>query len=213
MHTRVILNKDLSTLGEEGDVKDVAKGFARNFLFPRGIALPYTARTVALFESRKNEIEARKEQKRKDAASLKERLQALELTITMPAGANGKLYGAVTSLSIADELVKVGFEIERKRIDLPGNTVKNTGKYKATVRLYDNESAEVSFSVVALVVEQEKKPESRRERPRRRRDFDEQPPQETAASENPGEAAPVPGESAALAPETEAVPVETPATE
>ncbi|MDR0654942.1 MAG: 50S ribosomal protein L9, partial [Treponema sp.] len=65
---KVILNKDLSTLGEEGDVKDVAKGYARNFLFPRGIALPYNDRTVKLFEGRKEEIEGRKAEKRKDAA-------------------------------------------------------------------------------------------------------------------------------------------------
>ena len=61
---KVILNKDLAPLGEEGDVKDVAKGYARNYLFPRGIALPYNERTIKLFESRREEIEARKAQKR-----------------------------------------------------------------------------------------------------------------------------------------------------
>jgi len=64
---KVILNKDLATLGEEGDVKEVAKGYARNYLFPRGIALPYTPRMIKLIESRRAEIEARKEQKRLDA--------------------------------------------------------------------------------------------------------------------------------------------------
>ena len=101
---KVILNKDLATLGEEGDVKDVAKGYARNYLFPRGIALPYTPRMVKLLEGRKAEIEGRKEQKRLDARGLKEKLDSLELSITMPAGANGRLYGAVTSQTIADEL-------------------------------------------------------------------------------------------------------------
>ena len=80
---KVILNKDLSTLGEEGDVKDVARGYARNYLFPRGIALPYTPQTVKLFEARKEEIEAKKAQKRQDALGLKERLENLELTLTM----------------------------------------------------------------------------------------------------------------------------------
>jgi large subunit ribosomal protein L9 len=120
---KVILNKDLSTLGEEGDVKDVARGYARNYLFPRGIALPYTPRTVKLFEARKEEIEARKAQKRQDALGLKERLENLELSLTMPAGANGKLYGAVTSQTVADELAKQGFQIERKRIDLAGTGI------------------------------------------------------------------------------------------
>jgi large subunit ribosomal protein L9 len=83
---KVILNKDLASLGEEGDVKDVAKGYARNYLFPRGIALPYTPQTVKLFEARKDEIEAKKAQKRQDAMGLKERLESLELSITMQIG-------------------------------------------------------------------------------------------------------------------------------
>ncbi|MFP3041936.1 50S ribosomal protein L9 [Treponema primitia] len=144
---KVILNKDLLPLGEEGDVKDVAKGYARNYLFPRGIALPYTDSTVALFESRRGEIEARKEEKRKDALGLKEKLEALELVIVMPAGANGKLYGAVTSQTVADELTKQGFRIERKRIELPGNSFKSVGKYKVAVKLYESAAAEITITV------------------------------------------------------------------
>ena len=89
---KVILNTDIKTLGEEGDVKNVADGYFRNFLRPRRLAVPYNDATVAFFESRKAEIEARKEQKRKDSASLKEKLEALHLEITMPAGKNGKLF-------------------------------------------------------------------------------------------------------------------------
>ena len=152
---KVILNKDLSTLGEEGDVRDVARGYARNYLFPRGIALPYTPQTVKIFESRKSEIDARKEQKRQDALGIKERLEALELTITMPAGANGKLYGAVTSQTLMDELGKQGFSVERKRIELAGNSIKNAGKYKATVKLYESSSAEIQITVIGQVAKVE----------------------------------------------------------
>jgi large subunit ribosomal protein L9 len=161
---KVILNKDLSTLGEEGDVKDVAKGYARNYLFPRGIALPYTPQTVKLFESRKAEIETRKEQKRKDAMGLKEKLESIELSITMPAGANGKLYGAVTNQTISDELAKKGFQVERKRIEIQGNSFKNVGKYKALVKLYENQSVEISIIIIA----QEIKTESPQPKPQRR---------------------------------------------
>ncbi|MDR2659752.1 MAG: 50S ribosomal protein L9 [Spirochaetaceae bacterium] len=149
MNTKVILNKDVSTLGEEGDVKEVAKGYARNYLFPRGIALPYTKRILELFEARKEEIAERKKLKRQDASSIKERLEALELAITMPAGANGKLYGAVTSLSVMEELEKLGFQIERKRIEIPGNTIKKVGKYKFIVKLYGNTSAELFINITA----------------------------------------------------------------
>ena len=64
---KVILNVDVKSLGEEGDVKNVANGYARNFLLPRNLAVPYNEATVAIFEARKAEIEARKEQKRKDS--------------------------------------------------------------------------------------------------------------------------------------------------
>ena len=144
---KVILNKDVQPLGEEGDVKEVAAGYARNYLYPRGLALPYTEKTVRLFESRRAEIEARKAEKRNDAAALKERLEALEITLVMPAGANGKLYGAVTNQTVADELAKHEFKIERKRLDLPGNSFKSVGRYRVLVKLYENQSAEVTVVV------------------------------------------------------------------
>jgi large subunit ribosomal protein L9 len=191
---KVILNKDLSPLGEEGDVKDVAKGYARNFLFPRGIAVPYNDYTVKLFESRKEEIEARKTEKRKDAAGLKEKLESLNLEIAMPAGANGKLYGAVTSQTVADELVKQGYQIERKRIELAGSNFKSVGKYKAAVKLYESAAAEITITVIG----QEIKTETRSPAPargRRRRDekaeaaavpeTQETPARENSAAETP----------------------------
>jgi large subunit ribosomal protein L9 len=163
---KVILNRDLLTLGEEGDVKDVAKGYARNYLFPRGIALPYTPQTIKLFEARKSEIEARKNQKRQDSMGLKERLENLEISLTMPAGANGKLYGAVTAQTVVDELTKLGFDIDRKKIDLAA-AIKTAGKYKAGIRLYESSRAEIQITVIG----QEMKTETAHtpSRPARRR--------------------------------------------
>ena len=199
---KVILNKDLNPLGEEGDVKDVAKGYARNYLFPRGIALPYTEKTIKLFESRREEIEARKADKRQDALGLKEKLEGLDLTLTMPAGANGRLYGAVTSQTIADELIKQGFPVERKRVELPGNTFKSVGKYTVTVKLYESAAAELSVTIVGQAIKVETKAPAVN-KPRRRREAEEgreqaPPPDAGEASvEVPAEASPV-----------EAVPVE-----
>ena len=167
---KVILNKDLAPLGEEGDVKDVAKGYARNYLFPRGIALPYNDKTVKLFEGRREQIEARKVQKRGDAAGLKEKLESLDITITMPAGANGKLYGAVTSQTVADELMKQGYEIERKKIELPGANIKNTGKYKLAVKLYESASAEIVINVMGQEIKTETRTPSPARPGRRRRE-------------------------------------------
>jgi len=144
---KVILNTDIKTLGEEGDVKNVADGYFRNFLRPRRLAVPYNAATVAFFESRKAEIEARKEQKRRDSASLKEKLEALHLEITMPAGRNGKLFGAVSAQVISDLLAKNGFEIERKRIEIPGVSIKSVGNYHFSVKLYEAQTAQMIVSV------------------------------------------------------------------
>ena len=144
---KVILNVDVKSLGEEGDVKNVANGYARNFLLPRNLAVPYNDATVMIFEARKAEIEARKEQKRKDSASLKEKLEALTLELVMPAAANGKLFGAVTSNVVVEALAKQGFEIERKKIEIPGSTIKQVGHYKATIKLYEAQTAEVQLIV------------------------------------------------------------------
>ena len=163
---KIILNKDITTLGEEGDVKDVATGYARNYLFPRGLALPYTQRMIKMIEGRRAEIEARKEQKRLDARGLKEKLDSLEISFAMPAGTNGKLYGAVTNQTIAEELAKKGFQIERKRIEIAGSGIKNIGKYKATIKLYENQSAEIAVVITAQEIKTEapSKPAPRRGR-------------------------------------------------
>ena len=165
---KVILNEDVKYLGEEGDIKDVAKGYARNYLFPRNLAVPCNAVTLAHFESRKEEIEQKKAVKRQNAAGLKERLEALTVTIVMPAGPNGKLYGAVTNQTISDELQKLGFEIERKRIELPGITFKSVGRYSATLRLYETAVATVPV-IVEAQPEAEKKTEVKQEKCSRRR--------------------------------------------
>lgn len=160
---KVILNIDVKSLGEEGDVKNVAKGYYRNYLHPRNIAVPYNEVTAAYFEARRAEIEARKEQKRQNARSLKEKLESLHLELTLPAGPNGRLYGAVTAQTVIDVLAKEGYDFERKRIEIPGNAIKSAGNYHFTVKLYEAETAEVKISIKAQIeekaapVEKEKK--------------------------------------------------------
>jgi large subunit ribosomal protein L9 len=194
---KVILNKDLATLGEEGDVKEVAKGYARNYLFPRGIALPYTPRMIKVIEGRRAEIEARKEQKRQDARSIKEKLDSMEISITMPAGANGKLYGAVTNQTIADELAKNGFQIERKRIDISGSGIKNIGKYKATIRLFENQSAEITLTIIGQEIKTETpapKPARKGRRGEMRQDAAQETAQEASTEETASDASSAEGQ-------------------
>ena len=161
---KVILNADVKHLGEEGDVKVVANGYYRNFLYPRNLAVPYNEATVAYFEGRKAEIEAKKDAKRAASASLKEKLEALALEIAVPAGNNGKLYGAVTAQSVMELLAKQGYEIERKKIEIPGLTIKNTGNFKVTVKLYEAQTAEVHLTVKAQDGKEEAAPAAKEEK-------------------------------------------------
>lgn len=153
---KIILNQDIPNLGEIGDVKDVAAGYARNFLLPRGLAVSHNAKNVALFKKRQSEIDAIKEAKRKAAMSLKEKIEAEEIVVTMPAGANGKLYGAVNNATVSDELLKKGIELDRKRIEIPDRAIKNTGHYKVMIHLYEKEEAVLKLTVAGQEVKAEK---------------------------------------------------------
>jgi len=146
---KIILNKDVYNLGEEGDICDVARGYARNYLLPQKLAVLCTNENKAIFESRKGAIEKRKEEKRKLARSLKERIEETSLTIRMSAGDSGKLFGAVTTATIAEALAKEGIEMERKNIEIPSSSIKMVGDYTAKVKLYESELADLQVKVVS----------------------------------------------------------------
>lgn len=145
---KIILNEDVYNLGEEGDVCEVKPGYGRNYLLPQGLAVPYTKGNAAKFERRRETIEKRKEEKRAAAMGAKERIESLELTIPMPAGDTGKLFGSVTNATVSDALAKEGLHFERKKIDLSEHTIKMIGKYKARVKLYESNTAELVFKVI-----------------------------------------------------------------
>jgi large subunit ribosomal protein L9 len=141
MNTKVILIQDVKDLGEEGDVKEVKRGYARNYLIPKKLAVPFTKGNLKLIEARRAIIEQKKEEKRQAALGLKERLESLSLKIVMPMGENGRLFGSVTNAIIADELQKQGISIEKKKIEIPEHSIKAQGTYKVKVKLYDNQEA------------------------------------------------------------------------
>lgn len=145
---KVILMHDVLNLGEEGDICTVKNGYGRNYLLPKELAVPYNKSNLLILEHRKEAIEKKKEEKRTAAMGLKERLEGEPLEIHMPAGDTGKLFGGVTSATIADELNKHGIQVERKRIELPEHTLKMVGDYSIRIRLYDKESAQVRLKIV-----------------------------------------------------------------
>jgi large subunit ribosomal protein L9 len=146
---KVILNSDVVGLGEEGEIRDVADGYARNYLLPRKLALPHTRENLAALQHRMAAIEKRRDEKRREALGLKEKLEGEELTFSMPAGEGGKLFGSVSAAMVATELEKRGYALEKKRIEIPEHTLRTVGSYKVKVKLYDKEEAAVKVVVEA----------------------------------------------------------------
>ncbi len=156
---KVILNTDVANLGEEGDIKEVKSGYARNFIIPRKLGMPYNKANIALIESRREAIEKRKEEKRQAALGLKGQLESNPLAIAMTTGRNGKLFGSVNTATIAAELEKAGIVIERKAIEIPEKTIKAVGNYKVAVKLYGGETAQLTVAVSSSkVVAEEDEP-------------------------------------------------------
>ncbi|MCK5672775.1 MAG: 50S ribosomal protein L9 [Spirochaetales bacterium] len=146
---KIILNQDVYNLGEEGDICVVTNGYARNFLIPQKMALIFNKQNSAVFESRKAAIEKRKEEKRLASAGLKEKIEAVSLELKVSSGDTGKLFGSVTNAKIAEELKKAGVIVERKKIELPGHTIKMVGEFVAKVKLYGNETADLKIVVIS----------------------------------------------------------------
>lgn len=148
---KIILLKDVDNLGEEGQVKTVADGYGRNYLIPRGFATIFSKAGLTLIEQRASKIEARKEEKRKAALGLKDQLQGVNLVVAMPAGDNGKLFGAVTNSVVAEKLQETaGITIDRRHISIHGNAIKLVGTYEVKIRVMDHEYATVKLEVKPL---------------------------------------------------------------
>ena len=143
----IILKEDVIGLGYKNDIVNVKSGYGRNYLIPYG-------KGVIASDSAKKQLAEDLKQKavklakiKAEAEALAEKLNALHLTISTKVSATGVIYGIVNSLQIADELKKLGFEINRKTIIV--KDVKTVGEYVAVVKLHKEVSAEVPFTVVA----------------------------------------------------------------
>jgi large subunit ribosomal protein L9 len=131
----IILKQDIDDLGFEGDIVKVAKGYARNYLIPKGIALEATPQNIKVMEFKRKKIEVRRLKAKEEAEKLKENLEGLEITFFQKAGEEGKLYGSVTSMDIAEGLEKKGIVVDRRKISLE-KPLKNVGEFKIPVKIY-----------------------------------------------------------------------------
>ena len=147
---KVILLTDVKGRGKEGDVIEVARGFAANFLLPRKMAIEATPGNVKQLEARMHNIHKREEAKRTDAEGLAAAIQGKRLVIESKAGEGGKLFGSVTAAMVADALIgQLGIEVDRKRLDLHGH-IKTLGTHTIDVRVYQDVTAELTIDVVPL---------------------------------------------------------------
>lgn len=144
---KVILLQDVDKLGVAGDLVDAKPGYARNFLFPQKLAIPGTKENLETWKEQKAQEEADEKARVENAEAIKEKLEAVEVKLQMRAGQTGRLFGAVTTTDIADEIQNLtGERIDRKKIDLTAN-IRELGSYTVPVRLYPEVIAEVKVEV------------------------------------------------------------------
>lgn len=145
---KVILRRDVDNLGERGQVVNVAAGYARNYLVPKGFAMAATPGNIRSLELEKNVWEAREVKEVGEAQAFADRLAAVELTIAKKAGESETLYGSVTTSEIGEMLATKGFEVDRRKIQL-GEPIKALGEYTIPVKLHRQVTAEIKLNVVA----------------------------------------------------------------
>jgi large subunit ribosomal protein L9 len=143
---KVILQKDVKNLGKVGDLVNVSSGYARNYLFPRRMALEATEKRVKEFGHLQKVAEVKKKKAVAERQELVKKLQGVSLVIKATAGETDKLFGAVTNNDISNELEGHGFSIDRRDIHLE-EPIKMLGQHKAVVRLGEGLEAELSVSV------------------------------------------------------------------
>lgn len=151
---KVILNSDIEKLGKVGDVVDVKSGFARNFLFPKKLALQVNKHNFQVIEFKKKKIQKKLELEKLSAIEQKEKLEELMLTIEKKAGENDVLFGSVTVMEIEKKLEELGVKIERKKFHL-AEPIKRLGNYSCKVKLFDDVEAEIKIEVVGQDTGQE----------------------------------------------------------
>jgi len=144
----VILREHMDNLGRRGEVVKVADGYARNYLLPRKLALLATEGNKKQIERERAKFDAKDAEERKIAEAIGERLSAVEIVITRKVGETAALYGSVTSADIADALAAKGFEVDRRKVQLP-EPIKKLGDFSVPVRLQRDVVATVKVKVAA----------------------------------------------------------------
>ena len=145
---KVILRKDVATLGDAGEVVAVKNGYANNFLIPQGLAIRATEGTLKALETEKKQQAKKVEIQRVHAREHAQKIEQMSLKVFAKAGESGKLFGTVTSSDIADALKAQGVDIDRRKITLEA-PIKALGKYEADAKIFMDISVKIHFEVEA----------------------------------------------------------------
>lgn len=144
----VILLEKVENLGNIGDQVSVKSGYGRNFLLPKGKATIATAENIAVFEARRAELEAKQAGELSAANTRAEKLQGLELSLTANVGAEGKLFGSIGTVDIADAATAAGVEILRSEVRLPDGPLRTVGTHDVEIHLHTDLNVFIKVEVI-----------------------------------------------------------------
>ena len=144
---KVILNADIKGTGKKGEMIEVSDGYARNFLFPRKLAVPATAQTVNELNAKRASAERHEELERAAALEQKAKLEACKVEVKAKGSSAGRLFGSVKAKEVAEAMTaQIGSEVDRKKIVMDKD-IKTVGDYEVTVKLYPGVAAKVMIKV------------------------------------------------------------------
>lgn len=146
---QVILLEAVENLGKLGDTVKVKPGYARNFLLPQGKAVPATKENLAEIEAHRAELERQEAEALALARSRAETLEGTRITVARKAGDEGKLFGSVGPVDIAEALTANGTEVERHEVRIPIDSIRQLGEYPITIHLHAEVEASITLEVVA----------------------------------------------------------------
>jgi len=146
----IILKKDVANLGYANDLVTVKSGYARNYLIPKGYAISANERNKKILAENLKQKAYKEDKIRNEANDRATLLNGLTLKIGAKASTNGKIFGSVNEIQLADAIKEQhNYDVDRKMITISGDAVKEVGTYKAVVKLYKDIQAEFSFEVIA----------------------------------------------------------------
>ena len=146
---KVILKADIKGVGKKNEVINASDGYARNFLFPKNLAVEANKENISKWKAKQQSIQYQKQQEKEEALKIAEKLSKISLRIKVKAGENGKIFGGVSSKEIADVLEKeYNINIDKKKIDLK-ETIKTLGQRIVEIRLFEGVIGKVRVDVLA----------------------------------------------------------------